>query len=103
MKIVIALLLGLMMISSLSAPANERESNTAADTSAQSSDDGHLYVKDLPKPVLEALAEIQRLSAKVEPEIEKFGTRFRQDVDQAVKKLRDAMKDQPSSGKKETP
>ena len=102
MKTVIALLLGLM-ISSLTVWANERESNTESDISAQSSDDGHLYVKDLPRPVLEALAEIQRLSAKVEPEIEKFGTRFRQDVDQAVKKLRDAVKDQPSSGKKETP
>ena len=102
MKTVIALLLGLM-ISSLTVWANERESNTESDISAQSSDDGHLYVKDLPKPVLEALAGIQRLSAKVEPDIEKFGTRFRQEVDQAVKKLRDAMKDQPSSGKKETP
>ncbi len=102
MKIVIALLLGLM-ISSLPAWANERESNTASDTSTQSSDDGHLYVKDLPKPVLDTLAEIQRLSAKVEPDIEKFGTRFRQEVDQAVKKLRDAVKDRPSSDKKETP
>ena len=102
MKTVIALLLGLM-ISSLTVWANERESNTESDISAQSSDDGHLYVKDLPKPVLEALAGIQRLSAKVEPDIEKFGTRFRQEVDQAVKKLRDAVKDRPSSDKKETP
>ena len=102
MKTVIAVLLGLM-ISSLPVWANERESNTESDISAQSSDDGHLYVKDLPKPVLEALAEIQRLSAKVEPEIEKFGTRFRQEVDQAVKRLRDAVKDKPSSGKEETP
>jgi len=102
MKTVIAVLLGLM-ISSLPVWANERESNTESDISAQSSDDGHLYVKDLPKPVLEALAGIQRLSAKVEPDIEKFGTRFRQEVDQAVKKLRDAVKDRPSSDKKETP
>ena len=102
MRTLTALLLGLM-ISSLPAWANERESNTASDTSAQSSDDGHLYVKDLPKPVLDTLAEIQRLSAKVEPDIEKFGTRFRQEVDQAVKKLRDAVKDRPSSDKKETP
>ena len=102
MKTVIALLLGLM-ISSLPVWANERESNTESDISAQSSDDGHLYVKDLPKPVLEALAGIQRLSAKVEPDIEKFGSRFRQEVDQAVKRLRDAVKDKPSSGKEETP
>jgi hypothetical protein len=102
MKTLTALLLGLM-ISSLPVWANERESNTESDISAQSSDDGHLYVKDLPKPVLEALAGIQRLSAKVEPDIEKFGTRFRQEVDQAVKKLRDAVKDRPSSDKKETP
>jgi len=102
MKTVIALLLGLM-ISSLTVWANERESNTESDISAQSSDDGHLYVKDLPKPVLEALAGIQRLSAKVEPAIEKFGSRFRQEVDQAVKRLRDAVKDKPSSGKEETP
>jgi len=102
MKTVIALLLGLM-ISSLTVWANERESNTESDISAQSSDDGHLYVKDLPKPVLEALAGIQRLSAKVEPDIEKFGSRFRQEVDQAVKRLRDAVKDKPSSGKEETP
>ena len=102
MKPLTALLLGLM-ISSLPVWANERESNTESDISAQSSDDGHLYVKDLPKPVLEALAGIQRLSAKVEPDIEKFGSRFRQEVDQAVKRLRDAVKDKPSSGKEETP
>jgi hypothetical protein len=102
MKTLIALLFALM-ISPLPTWANEPASTPAADPSAQSSEDGHLYVKDLPKPVLEALAEIQRLSAKVEPEIGKFGSRFRQEVDQAVKRLRDAVKDQPSSGKKETP
>lgn len=102
MKTVIALLLGLS-VTMLPAWANEHASSAQSESSSQSSDDGHLYLKDLPKPVLETLTEIQRLSAKVEPEIEKFGSRFRQEVDQAVKKLREAVKNQSSSGQKETP
>lgn len=90
MKILMTFLLTLMMV--LPTWANEKESFAGSESSARSSDDGHLRVQDLPKSVQDALAEIQRLSAKVEPEIEKFGTRFRQEVDQAVKKLQEAVK-----------
>lgn len=83
--------------------ANEKESSAASEASAQSSDDARLRLQDLPKSVQDALAEIQRLSAKVEPEIEKFGSRFRQEVDQAVKKLQQAVKSQRSTVTKETP
>jgi hypothetical protein len=96
MKYVIAFLLAIMM-APLPAWANEKES------SARSSDEAHLRVQDLPKSVQDALAEIQRLSAKVEPEIEKFGSRFRQEVDHAVKKLQQAVKSQRSPATKETP
>ena len=99
MRILIALLLGLMIVPPPTW-ADDRESSTQSE---RSSDDGHLRVKDLPKPVQDALAEIQRLSAKVEPEIEKFGSRFRQEVDQAVKKLEDAVKTQRSQNQKDTP
>ena len=102
MKYAIALVLGLMM-----APppiwANEKEPPTASEPSARSSDDGPLRVEDLPKSVRDALAEIQRLSAKVEPEIEKFGSRFRQEVDQAVKKLQEAVKTKRPPASKDTP
>ncbi|HET7058925.1 MAG TPA: hypothetical protein VFI05_09335 [Nitrospiraceae bacterium] len=100
--IVNALLLGLMM-APLPTWANEKESSAGSEPSARSSDDGHLRVQDLPKSVQDALAEIQRLSAKVEPEIEKFGSRFRQEVDHAVKKLQEAVKTQRSPGSKDTP
>ena len=102
MKYVIALVLGLMM-APLPTWANEPEPSGGSEPSAPSSDDAHLRVQDLPRSVQDALAEIQRLSAKVEPEIEKFGSRFRQDVDHAVKKLREAVKTQPSPTPKETP
>lgn len=102
MRPVIVLLLSLMMAP---APtwANEKESSAGMEPSARSSDDAHLRVQDLPKPVQDALAEIQRLSANVEPEIEKFGSRFRQEVDQAVKKLQDAVKSERSRNRKDTP
>ena len=102
MKYAIALVLGLMM-APLPAWANDQEPSAGSEPSSTSSDDDHLRVQDLPKPVQDALAEIQRLSAKVEPEIEKFGSRFRQEVDQAVKKLQDAVKSQRSPNRKETP
>jgi hypothetical protein len=102
MRTIIALLLSLVM-APMPTWANERESSAASEPSPRSSNDGHLRVRDLPKPVQDALAEIQRLSAKVEPEIEKFGSRFRQEVDQAVKKLQDAVKTQPSPTPKEKP
>jgi hypothetical protein len=102
MKYVIALVLGVMM-APLPTWANEGSPSAASEPSSRSSDDPHLRVEDLPKSVQDALAEIQRLSAKVEPEIEKFGSRFRQEVDQAVKKLREAVKAQPSPAPKEMP
>lgn len=102
MKYVIALLLGLMM-APLPTWANEKESAATSEPSSRSSDDAHLRVQDLPKSVQDALAEIQRLSAKVEPEIEKFGSRFRQEIDQAVKKLHEAVKTQRSPASKDTP
>jgi hypothetical protein len=102
MTTVIVLLLGLMM-APLPTWAKEKTSSVGSEPSTRSSDDAHLRVEDLPKSVQDALAEIQRLSAKVEPEIEKFGSRFRQEVDQAVKKLREAVKTQPSPAPKEMP
>jgi tRNA A37 threonylcarbamoyladenosine dehydratase len=102
MKYVIAFLLAIIM-APLPTWANEKESSATSGPSARSSDDAHLRVQDLPKSVQDALAEIQRLSAKVEPEIEKFGSRFRQEVDQAVKKLQQAVKSQRSTATKETP
>ena len=101
MKILIAFLLAVMM--ALPTWANEKESSAGSESSSQSSGDAPLRVQDLPKSVQHALAEIQRLSAKVEPEIEKFGSRFRQEVDQAVKKLKEAVKSQRSPATKETP
>jgi hypothetical protein len=102
MKYVIALVICLMM-APLPTWANEKESSAGSEPSPRSSDGAHLRVKDLPKSVQDALAEIQRLSAKVEPEIEKFGSRFRQEVDQAVKKLQEAVKSQRSPASKDTP
>jgi hypothetical protein len=102
MSYIIVLLLGLMM-APLPTWANEKEPSAGSEPSPQSSEDGHLRVQDLPKSVQDALAEIQRLSAKVEPEIEKFGSRFRQEVDHAVKKLQQAVKSQRSTATKETP
>jgi hypothetical protein len=102
MKYAIALVVGLM-VAPLPAWAIEKKSSVGSEPSTRSSDDAHLRVEDLPKSVQDALAEIQRLSAKVEPEIEKFGSRFRQEVDQAVKKLREAVKTQPSPAQKEMP
>jgi hypothetical protein len=101
MRYITVLLLWLML-----APptwANEKESSAGSEPPPQSSGDAHLRVQDLPKSVQDALVEIQRLSAKVEPEIEKFGSRFRQEVDQAVKKLQQAVKSQRSPATKETP
>jgi hypothetical protein len=103
MKYLIALVVGLMIVTPLLIWANEKESSAGSESSSQSSDDAHLRVQDLPKSVQDALVEIQRLSAKVEPEIEKFGSRFRQEVDQAVKKLQQAVKSQRSPATKETP
>ena len=102
MRILIAFLLGLMM-APLPTWANDKESSAGSEPSAQTSDDKPLRVQDLPKSVQDALAEIQRLSAKVEPEIEKFGSRFRQEVDQAVKKLQDAVKTKRSPASIDTP
>jgi hypothetical protein len=102
MKYVIVFVLGLMM-ATLPTWANEPEPSAGSESSSKYSDDAHVRVQDLPKPVQDALAEIQRLSAKVEPEIEKFGSRFRQEVDQAVKTLQDAVKSQRSPDRKETP
>ena len=102
MSYVIAFLLALIM-APLPTGANEKESSAGSEPSPQSSGDAHLRVQDLPKSVQDALVEIQRLSAKVEPEIEKFGSRFRQEVDQAVKKLKEAVKNQRSPATKETP
>jgi hypothetical protein len=101
MKYVIAFLLAIMMVPPTW--ANEKESSAGSDASSQPSGDAHLRVQDLPKSVQDALAEIQHLSAKVEPEIEKFGSRFRQEIDQAVKKLQQAVKSQRSPATKETP
>ena len=101
MKYVIAFLLAIMMVPPTW--ANEKESSAGSEPSPRSSDDGHLRIQDLPKSVQDALAEIQRLSAKVEPEIEKFGSRFRQEVDQAVKKLKEAVKTQRPPASKDTP
>lgn len=101
MKAGIALALALMM-----APpptwATDKEPSAGSESTSRS-DDGPLRVQDLPKSVQDALAEIQRLSAKVEPEIEKFGSRFRQEVDQAVKKLQEAVKTKRSPASKDTP
>jgi hypothetical protein len=102
MQYVIALALCLMM-APMPTWANEKEPSVGSEPSARSSDDGHLRVEDLPKSVRDALAEIQRLSAKVEPEIEKFGSRFRQEVDQAVKKLQDAVKTKRSPAQNDRP
>jgi hypothetical protein len=106
--VIVSALLMSLIIAPLPTWANERESSAressaGSEPSARSSDDGHLRIQDLPKSVQDALAEIQRLSAKVEPEIEKFGSRFRQEVDQAVKKLQEAVKTQRSPASKETP
>jgi len=102
MKYVIAFLLTIMT-APLPTWANEKEVSAGSDASSRSSDDGPLRVQDLPKSVQDALADIQRLSAKVEPEIEKFGTRFRQEIDQAVKKLQEAVKTRRSPASKDTP
>ena len=102
MKTLIALLLTSMM-APLPTWANEKESSAGSEPSARSSDDTPLRVQDLPKSVQDALAEIQRLSAKVEPQIEKFGSRFRQEVDQAVNKLQEAVKSKGSPPSKDTP
>ena len=102
MKYVIAFLV-CIMIAPLPTWANEKESSAGSEPSARSSDDGHLRVQDLPKSVQDALADIQRLSAKVEPEIEKFGSRFRQEIDQAVKRLKEAVKTRQSPASKDTP
>ena len=101
MRIVSALLLAITM-APLPTWASEQQPSAASDAPAQASDDGRLRVQDLPKSVQDTLAEIQRLSAKVEPEIEKFGSRFRQEVDHAVKKLQDAVKTQRSQAPKDT-
>lgn len=103
MQYVIALVMCLMMMAPVPTWANEKESSPGSESSARSSDDGPLRVEDLPKSVRDALAEIQRLSAKVEPEIEKFGSRFRQEVDQAVKKLQDAVKTKRSPAQNDRP
>jgi hypothetical protein len=102
MRYLIVLLLAITM-APLPTWANDKESSAGSEPSPQSSGDAQLRVQDLPKSVQDALAEIQRLSAKVEPEIEKFGSRFRQEVDHAVKKLQQAVKSQRSPATKETP
>ena len=71
MKIVIGLFVGLMISPLPRGPVSGIMLRRAVPRSLGRR---ALYVKDLPKPVLEALAEIQRLSPKVEPDIEKFGT-----------------------------
>ena len=87
--LLIALIIGLPSAWGVESQPTHSSDSPASETSH---DDGHLRVDELPKPVLEILAEIQRLSAKVEPEIVKFGSRFREEVDQAVKKLRESAK-----------
>ncbi len=72
----------------------EDQSPNDSTTRSGSSEDEHLRIEDLPKPVQDALKEIQRLSAKIEPAVERFGSRFRQEVDQAIKNLRDGLKTQ---------
>ena len=81
-----------------SAWAVQFEPTQASDPSvSRSSDDPYLRVDELPKPVQEVLAEIQRLSTQLEPEIVKFGSRVREEVDQAMKRLREAAKAEKSN------
>ena len=92
--LLIALMVGVPSAWAIASQPTQRSDAPAS----PSSDDAHLRVDELPQSVQEMLAEIQRLSAKVEPEIVRFGRRFREEVSQGVKKLREAAKtDKPDA------
>jgi hypothetical protein len=57
-----------------------------------SSDD--LKVEDLPKPIVELLTQLQRLSRDIEPQITKLGSKLGQELDHTVKKLKEELQSQ---------
>lgn len=46
-----------------------------------------LKVEDLPKPVVELLTQLQRLSREIEPHITQLGSKLGQELDRTVKQL----------------
>lgn len=50
-----------------------------------------LRVEDLPKPIVELLTRLQRLSREIEPEITKLGSKLGQELDYTVMKLKEEL------------
>ncbi|MBA2252466.1 MAG: hypothetical protein H0W13_07145 [Nitrospirales bacterium] len=53
-----------------------------------------LKVEDLPKPIVELMTQLQRLSREIEPQITKLGSKLGQELDQTVKKLKKELQSQ---------
>ena len=62
-------------------------------------DTTQIRTEDLPKPILELLQKIQKLSKTIEPQIARLGSRVGEELTLTVKKLCDELKcqEQPAS------
>ncbi len=50
-----------------------------------------LKIEDLPKPIVELLTQLQRLSREIEPQITQLGSKLGQELDHTVKKLKEEL------------
>ena len=70
-------------------------SSWAEDTTPlPSASSDELKVEDLPKPIVELLAQLQHLSLEIEPQITKLGSKLGQELDHTVKKLKEELQSQ---------
>jgi len=64
----------------------------ADEDKSDQSDKTQIRTEDLPKPVLELLQKIQKLSKTIEPQIARLGSRVEEEFKLTVKKLCDELK-----------
>lgn len=83
------LLMAFILVLSLSAVSWAEDAASAPPAPSE-----ELKVEDLPKPVVELLTQLQRLSREIEPQITQLGGKLGQEFDQTVKKLKHELQSQ---------
>lgn len=83
------LLMAFILVLSLSAVSWAEDAASAPPASSE-----ELKVEGLPKPVVELLTQLQRLSREIEPQITQLGSKLGQEFDQTVKKLKHELQSQ---------
>ena len=83
------LLMAFILVLSLSAVSWAEDAASAPPASSE-----ELKVEDLPKPVVELLTQLQRLSREIEPQITQLGGKLGQEFEQTVKKLKHELQSQ---------